>query len=533
MWGDLRTGVKVISTIRGRIVALVVACVAPASAATGFLTLLSHERGIAATEQSLAAASQSLVLVVERDFAAIEASLNALSTSRSIDAGDYATVHQQAKEVLAQTPGLNLLLIDLPGQQLVNTARPFGQKLPKEKQSALMIKVLETAKPSITNLFYGPVLDKNLVAMVVPVLRDGKVTAFLSTALDANHLRDVLAGYPLPAHWIATVLDANGTVVTSTHDPVEAVGKPGPQHVLDLLKTRPQGNATLPKEDGSSVLATFTRSPSLGWTVVIEVPETVLKADLKRSLWLTMAGTSVLLIVGLYLAHRIGRSVADPIQALIPPALAIGRGTPVTIPALGLREAAQVGEALILAEELLRERETERDLARADAATDGLTGLSNRRHFDQSLKAECDRRLRRGTPLSLIMVDVDHFKAFNDLYGHPAGDDCLRRVAKAIEAEVNRASDLPARYGGEEFAAILPETDLAGAMAVAESVREAIAALAIPHAGAKTAIVTASIGLVTVTTDTAVDPQAIVAKADAQLYLAKSRGRNQVVASEE
>ena len=165
------------------------------------------------------------------------------------------------------------------------------------------------------------------------------------------------------------------------------------------------------------------------------------------------------------------------------------------------------------------------------ATVDGLTGLANRRRFDEALAATHQRLARTGGTLSLLMLDVDHFKAFNDSYGHLAGDECLRRVGAAIGGAVTRATDLAARYGGEEFVAILPDTDQAGAVALAERVRLAISGQNIPHARSSAADhVTASLGVVTVSCRPDEAATAVVALADEQLYAAKSTGRNKVLA---
>ncbi len=164
------------------------------------------------------------------------------------------------------------------------------------------------------------------------------------------------------------------------------------------------------------------------------------------------------------------------------------------------------------------------------ASTDGLTGLANRRCFDETLAQEYARHVRSGDELALIMLDIDHFKLFNDTYGHVRGDECLRAVAAELKASLHRATDLAARYGGEEFICILPEAKSEpGARAVAERIRQAIADLNIPHGSAFTADhVTVSLGVVITHCDQTSTPDKIVARADEQLYRAKSQGRNQV-----
>ncbi len=163
------------------------------------------------------------------------------------------------------------------------------------------------------------------------------------------------------------------------------------------------------------------------------------------------------------------------------------------------------------------------------AVTDSLTGLYNRRHFDQAIEYEAHRHLRRELPLSLVLLDVDHFKRYNDFYGHPAGDDCLRRVAAAIASALKRPADVAARIGGEEFACLLPETDQVGALAVAELIREAISALAIPHASSEVSdIVTASLGVASLAGSDQSGAARLCQLADTNLYRAKGNGRNRV-----
>jgi diguanylate cyclase (GGDEF)-like protein/PAS domain S-box-containing protein len=163
------------------------------------------------------------------------------------------------------------------------------------------------------------------------------------------------------------------------------------------------------------------------------------------------------------------------------------------------------------------------------ALVDALTGIANRRQFDAELEREWRRGIRSGAPLSLILLDVDGFKAFNDRYGHPAGDDCLRQVAAALAGVPRRAADLVARYGGEELAMVLPEIDAAGAERIAEAARATIEAQAIPHAtSAAAAVVTVSAGAATRWPSRGGSAMALVAAADRALYLAKRQGRNRV-----
>jgi diguanylate cyclase (GGDEF)-like protein len=167
------------------------------------------------------------------------------------------------------------------------------------------------------------------------------------------------------------------------------------------------------------------------------------------------------------------------------------------------------------------------------AASDGLTGLANRRSFDQTLAMEWSRAQRTKKPLSLLFADVDHFKLFNDLHGHQKGDGCLKAVASLIGKNTFRPADLSARYGGEEFAIIMPETDQKGARKVAERLRDVLAELRFTHGAPEVGpLVTLSIGIATQVPKEDLCPEWLLRRADQALYAAKHSGRNCVVSAD-
>lgn len=181
----------------------------------------------------------------------------------------------------------------------------------------------------------------------------------------------------------------------------------------------------------------------------------------------------------------------------------------------------------LLCRELRLRHSAERELAQL-AATDALTGVANRRTLDQTLRHEWFRAQRSGLPLSLLMIDADHFKAFNDRHGHLAGDDALCSLTKVISTSVRRPGDLVARYGGEEFSVILPETDSAGARQIAEAIRVAVEQL--PLVPGAEMPMTVSIGISTWTSASETNLERLLFAADKALYQAKEGGRNRVVA---
>jgi diguanylate cyclase (GGDEF)-like protein len=182
--------------------------------------------------------------------------------------------------------------------------------------------------------------------------------------------------------------------------------------------------------------------------------------------------------------------------------------------------------------------EMSRELAAANreleklSRLDGLTGIANRRYFDSYLATEVKRASRERQPLSLILADVDHFKAYNDCYGHQAGDECLQRVASALKSVGRRPADLAARYGGEEFAMVLPATALEGAVDVAKSLVRAIEGESIPHV--KSGVgpsISLSQGIASLIPGQDTKPENVIVLADQALYEAKQQGRNRYVVS--
>jgi len=192
---------------------------------------------------------------------------------------------------------------------------------------------------------------------------------------------------------------------------------------------------------------------------------------------------------------------------------------------------------LILFRDISERKRAEQQLREAYRAveamslTDVLTGLANRRRFDQYLATEWRRCVRDNKPLSLLMCDVDQFKAYNDTYGHQHGDSCLKQIAEACMDVVSRPGDLVARFGGEEFVVALPNTESEGALQVANEICESLRSRRLPHTGSPFGIITISIGCATLIPQAGMHAPDLIAMADHALYTAKHNGRNQVCLS--
>ena len=194
-----------------------------------------------------------------------------------------------------------------------------------------------------------------------------------------------------------------------------------------------------------------------------------------------------------------------------------------------------ISAANLRLEDMVQERTAELEEANRKLAdlstTDGLTSLANRRRFDEVFDSEWQRARRQGLPLAIAMIDVDEFKAYNDHFGHQAGDDVLRRIGAILRAHIQRSSDLTARYGGEEFIIVLPGMNLKEATALVETIRQAVQADGMKHTEQSPAgVVTVSIGVATCIPQPGYDAEGLLREADAAMYEAKRRGRNNVVA---
>ncbi|CAE6692562.1 hypothetical protein R69927_00444 [Paraburkholderia domus] len=191
-------------------------------------------------------------------------------------------------------------------------------------------------------------------------------------------------------------------------------------------------------------------------------------------------------------------------------------------------DVAIIALAILFSQQLRQRRAAEEEL-RVLARTDGLTGLNNRRTFEEQAEEEWRRAQRNGWPLSMLLIDVDSFKGFNDLYGHSAGDDALIAVARCIGQSVRRPGDTAARYGGEEFAVLLPDTDETGAGVIAEKIRSAVQALELRHVASSHHVLTISIGIACTGSQVFATSRALVNAADEALYEAKDAGRNRAL----
>lgn len=363
---------------------------------------------------------------------------------------------------------------------------------------------------------------------------DGAAAGIVFASIDLSGLSAVAEASSDATGKHMMIVDAgNGKVVAGTGTAEGMIGKPyDDAGLLAALKTIPFGGTTEARgptgEDEIIGFAPLRASGISHPVVVVGVPRKVALAEANNAAVSDIAlaigtATSALLVTWL-LGYW---TLVHPIRKLSLAADRFGNGD---LLARAEMEPWQSREMRSLATTLnhMAERldSTNRQLETL-ANEDGLTGLANRRRFDDALATECRRSERSGRPVSLLLIDVDHFKSYNDLFGHLAGDDCLKRLADCLKACASRPGDVAARYGGEELALILPNTSEDGAIVVARNILGAIAALKINHPRSAKGLVSVSIGVSATGGDSSrgLIPDWLIASADEALYDAKSSGR--------
>jgi diguanylate cyclase (GGDEF)-like protein/PAS domain S-box-containing protein len=343
--------------VRSFLIWLVLACLLPGVIGATILFIYQYQNGRAQLEQDTLQTARALVQAVDSHLLRTLAIAQTLSTRDSLARGDFANFHQRAREVMALTGlGTNAVLRDETGQQILNTSVEFGQHLPRQPISDPIRRVFATGKPSISDLFIGQPLTRRIMSVNVPVVINGKVAYALGVGILPEHFNAILKAQHLPSDWVVAVLDSTGTIVGRSHSPEQFIAKKTRPELLQAMKQSPEGTLDAATQEGTSVLAVYSLSPITRWGVAIGIPIEAIQAPLVRTLSMLAIGVAALFVVGLLLARLMGRKIADSVQALTVPALALGNGEPATVPNVSIKEVAEVGAAIGRAADLLKER---------------------------------------------------------------------------------------------------------------------------------------------------------------------------------
>lgn len=353
-------------TVGLRLTLLAAACVAPVALFALLALAEAYAQKRAVIEQHMGEAAQAMVLAFDSALGDVRAALQTLATSPDLARGDFAGFHAQARQVAKLFVEADIILADQTGQQVINTYRAWGEKLPRRNAPDLVRRVFETAKPVVGDVFLGALTGRALVAHDVPVMVDGKVAYDLSMTIPAARLGQSLERLKLPPGWSGLMLDRNHKVAGQTGGDPSLVGRLAPEG-LRIAVERDAAVYRTANQNGAAVVVAAAMSPETGWTALAIAPAEAVDGQLRDWLLAVGAGALALLGLGIGLALRAAAGIAHSIRRLTEPALALGRGEAVTAPFLGLKEVDAVAGALNDASRLMAERAAQRDAAEMEA----------------------------------------------------------------------------------------------------------------------------------------------------------------------
>jgi diguanylate cyclase (GGDEF)-like protein len=425
-----------------------------------------------------------------------------------------------------------LMVLDLRGRVLATSARTVTPvRLPPD-----WLETLRAQGQFVGDAYWDAAARKGKLVVAVPVQRaDGRVIGAFAAEVNLAPMQGLLREFAHDSSGAIHLISTSGALIASS-DGISAQLMKARLRPATLERLTTHKEAVLPfvAFRGRDVVGTLERVPQVAWAVVAEtsVDAAFHQARRFRDFALLIV-TGLLVVVGAS-GYRFGLLIARPLERLTQAATEVAAGDlAVDLPEGGRGEVGALTTVFNHMVSRLREGRRELDVINDTlrkkneelerlSITDGLTGLANHRFLMQRLEEEGARSRRTKREFSVLMADVDHFKEYNDTFGHPAGDEVLKKVATILR-DCTRAVDCAARYGGEEFAVVMPETPAAGAVKVAERIRARVAAEEFP--GRR---ITLSIGIAEFPND--VDaPHGVVAVADGALYQAKRGGRDRVV----
>jgi diguanylate cyclase (GGDEF)-like protein len=444
------------------------------------------------------------------------------------------------------------LQVDLPwirGLSVVNADGTIQCSLPELEGLSIgdrsyFKKALETRDFVLSDYMFTRTLKRPAVMAAYPASAvDSAASAVMVAVINLDWMSKIMSNLGGRPGVSAMLVDSSGTVLATPSDQASMIGhKMENQSLLSAITAHEQisdhntGSASVNAADGSRHTVTFVRVGSTGSHLVLNIDETMIGAAVNREIrtaYLQLAFVCLFVLLGALVAAE--RIIIQPITMMVSIAQRFGRGDwSARAARIGLpAEFMPLARAFNAMAAKLGEREREliatNDRLTVMASCDMLSGLANRRGFQSRLDFEWLKARQEGRDVALLMIDVDHFKLFNDTYGHPEGDACLARLGETLGGIARDTMGFAARYGGEEFCLLLPNLTPAMAREIGERVRLTVAELAIPHTTSPHLKITVSVGVACATPNEDQEPRDLVEAADAALYAAKHRGRNAVV----
>ena len=529
---------KPLLSIRARLIVLALLAVAP----------LMFERIHAIEEARGAHTARAHAQVIELARRGAEAQHEIILSARALV--------QIVARVYARTPldptdcnrYLTSLADNIPWIRGLSVAGPDGRVRCSTRAQAIGLnfgdrphfsQALRTREFTLSDYLIGRLSGPPTIIATLPALKDdGTVAGVVLAAINLEWIGELAASATERSGASVMLVDGSGTLIAASDNLDAAVGKRFSDTALvhDML-AHDEGTLTTAGFDGVQRIFAYVRVPWTDARLAVGLDQQAVQAAINREigigyLQLALIGALVLIVVWFGGEQLIVR----PIRSLVRTVSRFGRGD-LHVRAHEERWVAEFEPLAAAFDDMadkLASREEELCIANQHleelASLDGLTGLANRRGFDRELKQAWERAGERRESLALMMIDIDHFKLYNDRYGHVAGDTCLRAVGETLSLVTLEEAVLVARYGGEEFALLLPGLDLTRAAALAEEARKSIEDLMINHAQSPSGLVTISIGVEALVPEKGRPAAELVEAADTALYAAKRGGRNTVVA---
>ena len=425
--------------LRTHLIILVVAALLPVLIFAGVMLVTFSAQQRSAVERGLVDTARALSLAVDRELAVSIRTLEQLATSEHLDSGELRKFYDQASRTLKIQPSWEaILLIDPFGQQVINLRVPFGTPLPETGASQLNKDVIGTGQPAISNLFTGAIVKGPLIAIAVPVVRDGKVKYVLASSTSPAFLLKLLAQQNVPSDWLATIIDGNQVIIARTRDFEKFVGKPAGPRFAAKSREAQEGVLRGSPQESAPAYTGFHRSELSGWTVGLAIPASVVESPLRRSLFLAAAGGLALLLLGIALAALFGHRVTASVGALCGSAVALGRGETPQRRHSRIVELNEVGDAIETAAATRKRAEEEiRRLAK----------------FPAENPNPVMRIGRNGTILYANQSSAPILTTWEREVGQNVPDSCQKGLAAAFESGISKEMEI--KCDGRIFSCIV------------------------------------------------------------------------------